>query len=251
MMDFFVWFIALIIPGLIIFITYIKSLSAYQRFLFFIKVNSVLNYIIAIFCVIFILFVKFFPYILAFNYVIFTYMRMICYIDLSDIIPDGSLLLMEGENSNAHKFKKPAFPYYQGSDMSGPSTGIKRGAEELNSSINTVYTRDSGAKISSRNPKDWGINVYHDFGGEYHNYGHHCLQMANLLEYHSKVHGRVLVCTAFDVMNPFLSHSATEFFDSFTEARKIPCAPMSDKIANTEELRKLFRSQWFKKTEDE
>lgn len=177
-------------------------------------------------------------------------MRIIFSIDWNFLIENGVLegyiLLMEGEGSGEHKFKKPTFPHNQGHKASEALTGEKRQVDQSSSDQSVAYIRDDGTEISSKNPVDWGINTKHDFTSNHNTYKTHCNQMANLLEFYNKVHRHVYVSTCYD-LNPFLDHKSTEFFESFTESRNIPCAPQSDKISNTVELRNLFRNEGNKK----
>jgi len=190
--------------------------------------------------------------IISWFLVILTSLRIIYFIDwnffIENYVMDASVFFMEGEGegSDQHKFKKPGFPHNEGNEPSKASVGEKRQLDDNNSDELTIYTRDDGTQISSKKPKDWGIDNKHKFSNERYLYKYHCTQMANILEYHNKVYGRVLVSTCFDP-NPFLNYDATEFFDNFTEPRNLSDAPMSDKLANNLELRNLFRSEANKK----
>lgn len=178
--------------------------------------------------------------------VILTSVRIIYNIDwiffIENYVMDGSLFLMEGEGSSDHKFKKPGFPHNQEREPSKASVGEKRQLDYNSSDESIIYTRDDGTQTSSKDLKDWNINRRHGFSNERFLYKTHCLQMANLLEYQNKVHGRVLVSTCYD-LNPFLNHSATDFFENFVKPYNLPNAPMSDKLANNLELRNLFRNE--------
>jgi hypothetical protein len=149
---------------------------------------------------------------------------------------------MEGEDSGKHEFKKPGFSDNQGDKPSEASTGDKRQLDETTSDESTVYVKDDGTELSSKELKDWNVRDKHNFAAQRYTYKTHCDQMANILEYKRKVEGHVYVNTCWDT-NPFLNHTATDFFDTIVEKHKIPNAPMSDKIHNTEELRNLFRNE--------
>lgn len=201
--------------------------------------GKILFFIASFFGLVSFSFTRYFYHILLFFYVIISCFRVLYNIDFTVEYLDDYVFFMEGEGSG----KK--YPDSNWSEKPKLSAGSKRGADNLNSNVNTIFIRDNGAQIFSRDPKDWGWNIQHDFSNVYSTRSHHCQQMANLLEYHNKVHGRVLVSTCYDV-NPFLSHSATEFFDLMTKPLNIPDAPMSDKLANNLELRNLFRSESYK-----
>ena len=157
-------------------------------------------------------------------------------------ILEGSILLMGGEDSGEHKFKKPAFPHSQGYQPAESSTGEKRQLDHSNPGQNPVYIKDDGTQVSSKDPNHWGVNPNHDYTNKSANYKNNCQQMANLLEYFNKVHNHRLVNTCYD-NNPILGEMSTEFFETFTESRNISSQPGTDQIANTVGLRNLFRSE--------
>lgn len=106
-----------------------------------------------------------------------------------------------------------------------------------------VYIRDDGSEISvSKNLKDWGVNHNYPFTLDYKYYTANCNQMANLLEYQSKVYGQKYVDLWFD-SNLVKKENALEFFDQFAEKHNIQSEPTSTKVLNTVELRNLFRHQ--------
>lgn len=149
--------------------------------------------------------------------VILTSLRIIYNIDWSffieNYVMDGSLFLMEGESLG-------------GSEQT-----------QIGSDVFIPYTKDDGTKISSLDPRDWGIDSRHKYTSKRYTYFTHCQQMANLLEYNNKVYGQEYVDTFFD------DEGAKNFFETITTRHNIPKAPMSDKLANNLQLRNFFRNQ--------
>lgn len=198
------------------------------------------------FCICYTLLILCFFYwnkIIWYFYTIAFSVRVIYNIDwdffIEHYISEGSILFMEGENSGEHKFKKPAFPHSQGYKAEESSTGGKRELTDSGSTEFPSFTKDDGTKTLSREPRDWGFDSKHNYDTA--NYKTNCWQMANLLDYHNKVHNQSLVNGIYD-KNPYLNESGNEFFESFTESRNIASKEGTDQIANTAYLRNLFRN---------
>lgn len=107
-----------------------------------------------------------------------------------------------------------------------------------------VYIRDDGSEISvSKNLVDWGVTKDYNFSPKAHAYSNSCYQMANLLEYQSRVYGDKYVDLYFD-NNLVKKENALGFFEAFARKHDIQTEhPTSTKILNTVELRNLFRQQ--------
>lgn len=164
----------------------------------------------------------------------------------------STTLFMEG-NSDESRFKKPKlYSHDVSSATSSTQVGEKRGISlgDENSQDSSTYIRDNNSQISSRKAADWGVNTNHDYseydapknlkGFRLTKYTEDCQQMANLLEYHRKVHGRNLVHTYLD-NNPFMGEGASEFFEGFVENHNIKPKAGADCVENTTALRDLFR----------
>jgi hypothetical protein len=154
-------------------------------------------------------------------------------------ILDGSVLLMEGENPGEYN---PGFSLNQGHKPSETPKEDNKQPDDNSSNKPIVYFKDNGGQTTSKDLQAWGFNKNHNWHSVQANYRTHCQQMANLLDYHSKVLNHTHVNTYYD-NNFFLGFKATEFFEHFCEKNNIPKDPTCDKVANTPELRDCLRAQ--------
>lgn len=196
-------------------------------------INKIIYFSNYIYCISLLLLIIHRERIIFYIYVMLISIRILYNVDWSlfveHYILDGSILLMEGENPGEHK----------------PSEIPKEDNKQPdNNSSNEpiVYFRDNGGQTTSKNLQDWGFNKKHDWHSVHAGYRTHCQQMANLLEYHSKVLNHTHVNTFYDD-NFFLGFKATEFFEHFCEKNDIPKDPSCDKVANTLEFRNRLRAQ--------
>jgi hypothetical protein len=63
--------------------------------------------------------------------------------------------------------------------------------------------------------------------------------MANHLEFYNKIHGHKLVNTCYDAN--FMGENGTELFEEFISKNKIPSQAVVGQVANTTDLKNLFR----------
>jgi hypothetical protein len=178
-------------------------------------------------------------------FITYTSIKLGYYVDwhlfINNYIIEG-VYLMEGGEINLEGDPSKKYPHSMIGQKYHPA-GEKRGIDDVNSAVITEFVKDDGTKITSRNPKDWGWNIHHDFSNTSYPNSYHCYQMANLLEYHCKVNGHTTVSTVYDP-NPFLNYNASEFFNSIAEPHNIPNAPMSSKLPNNLQVRNIFRGKW-------
>jgi hypothetical protein len=199
------------------------------------KIKDIYNYI---YCIPLFLLIIYREQIIFYIYTILISIRVLYNIDwnlfVEHYILDGSLLFMEGEG---HKPSESLIgnQWHKPSEAStGNNTSLNRPG---------VYIRDDGSEISvSKNLIDWGVSHNYIFSLDPKYYPVHCSQMANLLEYQSKVYGQQYVDLWFD-SNLVKKAEALEFFDEFVKRHNIQSEPMSAKVLNTVELRNLFRHQ--------
>lgn len=196
--------------------------------------------------------IKSIPYLLVF-------INLICNIDIEILIEhyNEDMLFMDDASSGSNPFKKPKLYTHETPGSGDSRTGEKRPMVLESDSDKPTYIRDNSSQISSRNPSDWGVDEKHEYSdyqkpkeitrfsevmpnSRFAKYTEDCDKMANLLEFHAKVHGRKEVHTYLDD-NPMMGEQASQFFEGFTESKNIKPKTGSDCIANTTALRNAFR----------
>lgn len=170
---------------------------------------------------------------------------------------DGSLLLMEGENSRKYEFNQGCSSCGEVSSV-GPKQLGNTSSNEPNTSaeVSTIdpklldktspdgantYVRDNGCLISSKKLEDWGVNEKHNFAHSRLRYSTHCNQMANLLEYEEAINGNKYINLYEHENSTFKKKASSEFFERFVKNHNIDPDPGYGRIANTVGLRNHFR----------
>lgn len=208
------------------------------------KIRDLSNYI---YCISLFVLIMYSERIVYYISVILISIRVLYNIDLSIFVEhyvlDGSLLLMEGEDSGRQGFNEPGFSNNQGHQPSEASTGNNMQLDNTSSNQPDVYLKDNGDETSSKNLSDWGIRKNHNFNSNYYTFRNNCYQMASLLEYQHAVYGHKYVDLHYHGNENLLSeHHALEFFENFAKKHNIDCEPQT-KVSNNVGLRNLFREQ--------